>query len=486
MIEIAIAGVLALGLTVVGCLLYWLRGSRYRAMFKVAVRRDDSLPCRIQPETFAVSLDGNGFELPSGAPAAAGQTVFLRLRVEATMMGHFFDPFITIGGPPQALRQHLERGARGWRHLNLSHLFQRSDPSGLARVELRSHRLRWGALASLLVFPPPQMSEGDGEAEGELLVLAPHPDDAELGAFGMYATRRSWVVTLTAGERGADLGPVVPPDAWSRWKGRLRVLDSLTNPRLGQVPPERCVNLVYPDLQLEAMFRERPRPVRLACEATLSRASLRDQNSSPQFRRATADATWDDLVAELRLLLETVKPTTILCPHPVLDDHPDHVFTAVALDWALRSLRHPLAASVLLYTVHGASPIHPIGPAETLVSFPPLAAAATGDSAASAGETWVADAVRSHPLAEELRLAKYFAVEAAHDLRSFDTGDPRAAREVFRRVKQELSAYVAGTSIAPTSFLRRAPRPNEIYAVVSQQSLSALVSRALLAREPKP
>jgi|GEM_PF-5896454 len=339
MIEIAIAGLLALGLTAIGCLFYWLRGSRYRAMFKLPVRRDDSLPCRIQPETLAVSLDRHGFELPSGAPAATGQTVFLRLGVQATMMGHFFDPFITVGGPTHALRQHFERGARGWRYVNLSHLFQRSGPSGLARVELRRHRLRWGALASLLVFPPPQRGDGEGDDEGELLVLAPHPDDAELGAFGMYASRRSWVVTLTAGERGADLGPVVPPEAWSRWNGRLRVLDSLMNPRLGQVPPERCVNLVYPDLQLEVMFRERPRPVRLACEATLSRASLRDQNPSPQFRRATANATWDDLVAELRLLLETVKPTTILCPHPVLDDHPDHVFTAVALDCALRSRR---------------------------------------------------------------------------------------------------------------------------------------------------
>ena len=38
-------------------------------------------------------------------------------------------------------------------------------------------------------------------ADDRVLVVAPHPDDAEIAAFGLYADTRATVVTLTAETR---------------------------------------------------------------------------------------------------------------------------------------------------------------------------------------------------------------------------------------------------------------------------------------------
>ena len=35
-----------------------------------------------------------------------------------------------------------------------------------------------------------------------MLVLAPHPDDAEIAAFGLYANRNATIVTVTTGNAG--------------------------------------------------------------------------------------------------------------------------------------------------------------------------------------------------------------------------------------------------------------------------------------------
>jgi hypothetical protein len=75
--------------------------------------------------------------------------------------------------------------------------------------------------------------------------------------------------------------------------------------------------------------------------------------------------------------------------------------------------------------------------------------------------------------------AKCFAVATAHDERSYSGDDRKNVAGALRSVKGEVSALLGGTELRPASFLRRAPRPNEIYFVVSAEGLSQLVSRAL-------
>ena len=412
----------------------------------------------------AIALDRDGFHLPAEV-GSRGQTAFLRLCVRATAIGRLVDPFIEVSRGRTRYRQYFERGATGQRHLNLSPIVGEAGEDLLAtRVHLRGSSITWRRDAELEVFESP-LADG-----ARSLVLAPHPDDAEIAAFGLYSNRSSWVATITAGDLGApDLSAVLSPGPdVARWSAILRVWDSLTIPRLGDVSDQRCVNLVYPDGRLKDMYDHPSRTAMLLCEEGLSRVTLRSHNGVPEFRGGDPGCTWSQLVGELRLLLEKTNPDIVVCPHPLLDEHEDHIFATVALEEAVRGAARA-DRLFFLYVVHcRGAPIHPFGPADTWVSPSPWS-----------GDDWVGDSIYSHPLAESVRVAKYFAIEAAHGLRTYSAGEPRTLGQVLRTVKGEAGAFLGGTGMPAASFLRRAPRPNEIYYVVSSDSLSELVQRAL-------
>jgi LmbE family N-acetylglucosaminyl deacetylase len=272
-------------------------------------------------------------------------------------------------------------------------------------------------------------------ANAAILVLAPHPDDAEIAAFGLYAHSRAWVATVTAGERGSGLLPAdIPASERSHRAAELRVGDSLTVPQIGEIPPERRVNLVYPDGALQAMFREPSREFALACEPQLSRAQLRARNPVPEFQQGGSGCTWDALVEDLGRLLAHSQPDIIVCPHPG-DSHPDHVFTTVALERALSRSggKRPL---LLLYAVHhAAAPKHPFGPTDAVVGLPP-----------GMDATWAVDAVYSLELGMRQLRGKRQALESM-----FATRWP--------------------------GLFRRAWRPNEIYYVLRGEQLSAAIGQ---------
>ncbi len=434
-------------------------------MARVPARRNDRVVCRHGAEPVTVSVGPNGFELPDPL-CLRGRTAFLALDVEATLAGRVREPWVEVRGGAATHRQYFDRGASGLRYLNLSPVLQEGG-NALAAIGLRGDALRWQSRGWLTSFEPP------ATADETILVLAPHPDDAEIAAFGLYATHpsSSWVVTMTAGERGAmDLSKVLAPRSGNvdaRWKASLRVWDSVTIPQLGGISGERCLNLAYPDGQLESMSREVTRAHRLGCEPGLSRDALRARNRDREFQRASSACTWAGLVSELRLLLDKAKPGIVVCPHPLIDDHPDHAFTTVALEQALRHSAHQVP-TFLLYVVHARDArAYPYGTGEAVVSLPPWT-----------DERWLADSIYSHSLPAELRRGKYFAVEAAHDLRTYGDGAPKTLRQLLGVVKREASAFVGRVAVDPMSaFLRRASRPNEVYYVVSADSLSQLVKR---------
>ena len=89
-----------------------------------------------------------------------------------------------------------------------------------------------------------------------MLVVAPHPDDAEIAAFGFYADTRATVVTVTAGDASDRYqNPTQPWMSLTRGAvAQMRVWDSLTIPQFGGVPPERAINLCLPDGRLSEMY----------------------------------------------------------------------------------------------------------------------------------------------------------------------------------------------------------------------------------------
>jgi LmbE family N-acetylglucosaminyl deacetylase len=463
---IAILSALILTIAAIGG---WLRFRRYQSWFHLPTRRMDKFPCCGSHHTIAVQVGAKGFDLPSGLDPM-GRTVLLQVTIKSSLLGHLLDPCIEIQAGQLTYRQYFERGAGGSRSVNLSPLFQSNTPATIQHVGLRGSCMSWERVASLVAYDPPVI---DGAS---VLVLAPHPDDAEIAAFGMYRDRKSWVVTITAGERAtANLPQDIPKTARAGWAARLRVIDSLTVPQLGQVPPDRRLNLAYPDGALESMHREPSQAFSLACEDSLSRGQLRSQNHRPEFRTGDPGCTWNALVEELRLLLELSQPDIIVCPHPLIDTHSDHIFTTVALERAMRRMegKRPV---LFLYVVHNrGAPSYPFGPAESLVGLPP-----------GRHDGWVADSIHSLPLEPEIRQSKYFAVEAMHAARRYDDGAPRDSLKFLKSMRREFSAFIAGMGLDPASFLRRAPRPNEIYYVVRGEALPELIERIPNIRPASP
>jgi hypothetical protein len=226
------------------------------------------------------------------------------------------------------------------------------------------------------------------------------------------------------------------------------------------------VNLAFPDARLRDLCAEPGRPLALACEEPLSRATIRAWNQAAEFRGGSTECTWDGLVEELRRVLQKTQPDVVVCPHPLVDQHPDHVCTTLALEEAVRgSAKEPV---FLLYVVHVRdAPVYPFGPAEGWVALPPAMDAA-----------WQADSIYSHPLAPDVQQLKYFAVERNHDERTYSYGAPRSTAQVAASIKRELGAFFGGEGLEPTSFRRRAPRPNEIFWVVSAKTLSEFAAHA--------
>ena len=189
------------------------------------------------------STDGLRFNWPSAV--SPWDTALVAVR----SWGAEQDPWVEVSVGDYRIQQYLDPNAVGVRWLNLSGL--REHMAGGAEIIIRTHAVTLDAgTATLRLF------ESHLDLRQRILVLAPHPDDAEIAAFGLYADHQASVVTATAGNAG-DMNyraSVSDPAQHYALKGYLRAVDSVTIPWQGHIPPERTANLGYFDGQLDAMY----------------------------------------------------------------------------------------------------------------------------------------------------------------------------------------------------------------------------------------
>jgi hypothetical protein len=448
MIGVAIAGALLLAIIGGGggAALIMMRQAAYRRRICYDPRRDHSLGMAGPGiETIDVGDPVRGFTLPPAARSAA--SAFLAVEVHATIGGMLADPAVEISATGFRDAQYLERGARGVRFLNLARLIRSAGAaSGMVSLKGRGVSLRGGK--ARLHLCRERVSPSD-----RVLVVAPHPDDAEIAAFGLYADTSATVVTLTAGDASDRYqGPAQPWLALSRGAvAHLRVWDSVSIPQIGGVAPEHAVNLCFPDGQLAAMRQD---PERDFSDSALDFERLRRSQRSPLLRENTA-CTWTSLVSELTAIIAKVEPTIIVVPHPHLDPHPDHLLSTIAVSDAMEPA-HPSGGRMFFYTVHNRrSELWPFGPAGSGVALLPIL---PEDGTCPAG-------FYSHPLSIERQQQKFVALEAMHDLREIKWPDD-SPRQAGARLMAELRALAHGMGVVPTSYLRRAVRPDELFFVM--------------------
>ncbi|QHF42697.1 PIG-L family deacetylase [Pseudomonas sp. S35] len=389
-------------------------------------------------EVTGVHLEGG--QLRVDQPVDGAATLVLAITVKSRWLGRFFDPVVEISGADSLDRQAFERGVNGVRYLNLSGLAQDLK---VGELRLRGRFCRVQGVPRLWAWANPDYSAQ------RVMVIAPHADDAELAAFGLYSqAQKPWVVTLTAGEIEAEhyqqMG--LDPVEASRIKGRLRAWDSIAVPRWAGVPEAQCVQLGYFCLQLPAMRATPELPV-ASREADLMDVRLfRQFNAFPLPADQDGSPTWHNLLADLRQLLLMARPQVIVLPHPVLDPHPDHICAQQAVIEALQGLEWQ-PTTLLGYANH----LHdndrwPMGDAGAGIALPPQ----------------FDDTLELRPCSLSLSLAqqrdKAMALGMMHDL--------QPAPPFKRRVRRWLQRVLAGRARSPygeNEFFRKAVRRHELF-----------------------
>jgi len=337
----------------------------------------------------------------------------------------------------------------GVRWLNLSGLREQLAHGG--EIIIHAHAVTLEAETATL-----RLFDNHIDLRQRILVIAPHPDDAEIAAFGLYADRRASVVTVTAGNAG-DMNyraNVSDPAEHYSLKGYLRAVDSVTIPWQGNIPPERTANLGYFDGRLDAMYLAPKQTIAEVYSANTDVAIYRRANLSNLVSSAARSNNWQHLVEDLVEVLRRVNPEIVVMPDPRLDTHLDHEFTSVALDQALEQWQgNPI---FLLYSNHTDSDHYPYGPAGTVVSLPP-------------GEGHVSmQKIYSHPTAHGLQIRKLFALESMHDL--------RLSPDEQTSCSSVATAHRPDYPRAPeVDYLRRAPRANELFFVFDKTGVHAAI-----------
>jgi LmbE family N-acetylglucosaminyl deacetylase len=379
------------------------------------------------------------------------------LGVHLTADAAIVAPYIEIAAGSVSDRQYFPPGDVGERWLNLT--FLRAAIVG-TRISLRGEGVAFTAPAARL-----RLFDSSLDLSKSILVLAPHPDDAEIAAFGLYANRNASVVTVTAGNAGAPTYEAVFDDSGDHYlfKGRIRVIDSITVPWQGRIPPERAFNMGYFDARLTEMHDKRDAVVPEMYRPNTDINVYRRENIGSLLPLRARDSKWANLVDDTLTLLKKVKPAVIVAPHPQLDTHRDHQYTTVALSEALARWNRPV--TLLLYTNHADRSRYPYGPAGTLVSLPP-----------PSGDVTI-DRVYSHTVSAGLQRLKLFALESMHDLRMTPTRQYQLAREEARAMAPE--------KIGPEpdiTYLRRGPRSNELFFVYDRDGFGTMIKAFLAAR----
>jgi LmbE family N-acetylglucosaminyl deacetylase len=386
-------------------------------------------------------------------PAGAWDTALLALGLRTTGS----TPRVELRAGSRMIVQYLDADARGMRWLNVTGL--RAELQRGANLELRGHEVELEPGAATL-----RLFANGLDLQQPVLVLAPHPDDAEIAAFGLYSSARATVVTVTSGNAGDANYAAYFDDTAAQYlfKGYLRALDSVTVPWQGGVPPERCYNLGYFDARLASMHATPRAVVPEVYGPNDDVAPYRRANLSRLLPNGPRKNSWANLVEDLTALLRKLRPAVIVTPHPWLDSHPDHQYVTVALVEALERWDRPV--TVLAYTNHASLNRYPFGPAGTVVSLPPWA-----------GTALPVESVYSHGLDAERQRRKLFALESMHDLRlapdeQAACGDPTAPRRPdYPRVPE-------------VDYFRRGPRSEEIFFVFGRAGLRELV-RSFLKQE---
>ena len=351
----------------------------------------------------------------------SNQSTFLKVNIQTTFMGKYLLPSILMAGEKSSLTQYIEHGAKGIRYLNISSFMDKKET--LLNLQ-GNHVIIDDQTVQLITFKNQDINKL------KILVVAPHPDDAEIAAYGLYSSNKnSYILTITAGDAGKNKYDEVYKNKTKQYfkKGELRTWNSITVPMLGGISPEQTINLGFFDSTLKTMFMDKSKQVKGIYTNASDISTFRKQNISSLSNGLSGKSDWNSLVTNIEYLLKTIRPDIIVTPYPALDRHSDHKLSSVALFEAIK--KSGIKDGYLyLYTNHFIlNKYYPYGKIFGAVSIPP-----------SFGKEKYFDGIYSYNLTIDKQKDKVFALEAMNDLR-LDT-EWRSSKGAIKHPKRYFGA----------------------------------------------
>jgi GlcNAc-PI de-N-acetylase len=240
------------------------------------------------------------------------QTAFVKINIDTSLIGKFFQPSIKITAGDISLIEFFEHGAKGDRYLNISSLMSLGD----VNVTLQGKHVSVKDQTVQLI-----MFENQSIKKQKILVIAPHPDDAEIAAYGLYSDNTdSTIVTVTAGDAGGYTYDEIYDNKEQNYlkKGQLRTWNSISIPMLAGISPEQTINLGFFDGTLDAMYKDKTNLISGQYINTSDINTFRKQNISSLSKGLSGISNWQSLVKNLVYLLTEIKPDIIITAYPSL------------------------------------------------------------------------------------------------------------------------------------------------------------------------
>jgi hypothetical protein len=384
-------------------------------------------------------------DLPTGF-----HSIFLEMNLKSTLKGYANEAEIKIIAGTDTLIQNLECRVKGIRYINISQFIQNEKSE--IHFEFNGCKLQSNGIKLIAYQNIPTQNQ-------KYLILAPHPDDAEIAAYGLYATfpNNTFIATVTAGDAGSMNYDEVYADSTVHYikKGKIRAWNSITVPMLGGIAPENAINLGYFDAALKNMYTDTTARAKSKYINTTDITLFRSANCTHLPDSLVPQATWRSLVNDIKFLLLKVKPTVVLSTFPELDSHNDHKFTTIALLQAMNELQYD-SCQLWLYTNHFPTyEFYPLGKLGSIVSVPPIVE----------GTSPYFDKLLSFSVSKPLQADKIIALDAMNDLRP-DTQ--------FRNTKaswlQTKKNFLDKLYLQESDYFRRSVRSNELFYIIEGEN----------------
>ncbi|MBF0467940.1 MAG: PIG-L family deacetylase [Desulfamplus sp.] len=417
-------------------------------------------------------------------------SAFLKINVNTTFMGKFFQPEVKLSTNKLFISEYFETGSQGTRYINISSLIS-PDTGGVNATESKKPGIdieskKYDIAVSSkqngveagskeetgsqkdgieIVLNGKRISFKDQQiqlilfknkdiATSKILIIAPHPDDAEIAAFGIYSSNKnSYIVTVTAGDAGTYQYDELYSNRKNHFlkKGKIRTWNSIAVPLLSGIPPEQVLNLGFFDGTLKTMFKSNPSSVKALYTGITNIDIFREQNISSLVNLLEGGSNWNGLVKNLELLIKKIEPDIIVAPYPALDKHPDHKFSSIALFEAIKKTG-TRSGSLYLYTNHFVlNEYYPYGKAGGVISPPPF----------FSRDIIYFNSLYSHHLSADRQKDKILSLEAMNDLRPDTTW--RFSEDSIKMAVASIRRDIMGQNV---SYYRRAVRDNELFFVV--------------------